>query len=287
MKKILVAGATGYLGGFVAQELKKQDYFTKVLVRNKKKIESKNISTDGIIKAQITDKTTLKGCCENMDVVFSSVGITTQKNGLTYMDVDYQANLNLLEEAEISGVKKFIYVSVLKREELRDLKIYEAKEKFAEALKTSGLNYCIIRPNGFFSDMSEFYDMAQNGRIYLFGNGEHKINPIHGEDLATICVNSVDTKEKEISIGGPQVLTHKQIAKIAFSAAGKKANITHIPNWLRKFVLLLLRTFTSGKTYGPVEFFMTVLSMDLLAPEYGEHTLKAYFEGLKEQKDVK
>lgn len=34
MKRILVAGATGYLGGFLVQELKKQGYWVRVLVRN-------------------------------------------------------------------------------------------------------------------------------------------------------------------------------------------------------------------------------------------------------------
>lgn len=38
MQKVLVAGATGYLGGFVVKELKKQNYFVKVLARNESKI---------------------------------------------------------------------------------------------------------------------------------------------------------------------------------------------------------------------------------------------------------
>ena len=54
------------------------------------------------------------------------------------MDVDYQANLNLLNEARESGVRKFIYVSVLNGEKLRHLKICDAKEMFVEELKKSG-----------------------------------------------------------------------------------------------------------------------------------------------------
>ena len=34
------------------------------------------------------------------------------------------------------------------------------------------------------------------------------------------------------------------------------------------------------KVYGPVEFFLTVMAMDMLAPEYGKHTLKEYFTNL-------
>lgn len=79
----------------------------------------------------------------------------------------------------------------------------------------------------------------------------------------------MQSDEKEISVGGLQTLTYNQIAKIAFSVADKKTKITHIPNWARKTVLFLLRTFTNSKVYGPIEFFMTILSMDFRAPEYG------------------
>lgn len=283
MNKILLAGSTGYLGSHILRELLKGDYELRTIVRNNKKLpkstpENRKLE---IIEGELTNPKSIENCCLNVDIVISTVGITKQKDGLTYMDVDYQANKNLLEEAQRSGVKKFIYISVLNGDQLTKLKICEAKEKFVIALKNSGLDYCIIRPNGYFSDMGEFYEMAKKGRVYLFGNGEYKVNPIHGEDLAKICVNSIQKSDKEIPVGGPQTLTHNQIARIAFSVTGKKSKITHIPNWIRKFILFLLRTFTNSKIYGPIEFFMTVLSMDLVAPEYGTHTLKAYFEELK------
>ena len=67
-------------------------------------------------------------------MVISTVGITRQKDGFTYMDVDYRENANLLSEAKRSGVKKFIYVSVLNGEKLSNLKICEAKEIFVTEL---------------------------------------------------------------------------------------------------------------------------------------------------------
>ena len=38
MKKVLVAGATGYLGRYLVQELKKQGYWVRALARNTNKI---------------------------------------------------------------------------------------------------------------------------------------------------------------------------------------------------------------------------------------------------------
>ncbi len=198
------------------------------------------------------------------------------------MDVDYQANMNLLQQAKQSGVKKFIYVSVLNGEKLKHLKICEAKERFVEELKASGLDFCIIRPNGFFSDMAEFYNMAKKGRIYLFGNGELKANPIHGEDLAVVCVDAIEKSDQEIVVGGPQTLTQNQIAATAFKILNKKPKITYIPNWVRIIILNGVKAFTGSKVYGPMEFFLTVMAMDMIAPEYGEHTLKDFFSKLKD-----
>ena len=280
MKKVVVAGITGYLGTYIAKELQKRDYFIRAIARNLEKLKQKDIVADETIKAELTKPNSITGCCQNIDVVISTVGITRQKDGLTYMDVDYQANKNLLQEAKSSGVKKFIYVSVLNGENLKHLKICSAKEMFVEELKKSGLDYCVIRPNGFFSDMTEFFNMAKKGRIYLFGNGELKANPIHGEDLAEVSVDAIENTDQEINIGGPETMTQNEIAATAFDILGVPPKITHIPDWIRVAVLKAIRTFTGSKFYGPIEFFMTVMAMDMIAPEYGKHTLKEYFNSL-------
>ena len=228
----------------------------------------------------MTNPDSIKDCCNDIDAVISTVGITRQKDNLTYMDVDYQANMNLLEEAKRSGVKKFIYVSVLNGEKLRDLKICEAKEMFADRLKDSELDYCIIRPNGFFSDMSEFFNMANKGRVYLFGNGELKANPIHGEDLADICVDAIDMPDKEIEIGGPEILSQNEITSLAFDILKREPKITYIPHWVRAAVLKVMKLITGSKVYGPIEFFLTVMAIDMIAPEYGKHTLREFFTNL-------
>ena len=151
---------------------------------------------------------------------------------------------------------------------------------FVDQLKKSGLDYCIIRPNGFFSDISEFYEMAKKGRVYLFGNGELKVNPIHGEDLAEVCVDAIEKSDQEIKVGGPEILTHNEIAVTAFDVLDIKPKITNIPDWIRNVMLKLVRIFTVSKFYGPIEFFLSVMAIDMIAPSYGKHTLKKYFTEL-------
>lgn len=274
--KILLAGATGYLGGYITKELLSRHLKTKIVVRNTSRLKLNDANLE-VKKAELTKPETLKYICEDVRVVISTVGITRQKDGLTYMDVDYQANANLIDEAKKSGVEKFIYISVLNGEKLRHLKICEAKEKLGDYLKSSGLNYCIIRPNGFFSDMGEFLKMAKKGSVYLFDDGEFKLNPIQGADLAKAVVDSINQEKNEINIGGPDMFSQNEIAELAFKAYSKPPKIIHLPDWVRKFALWIVRTFTSSKIYGPIEFFMTTMVMDMQAPQYGTHTLENYF----------
>ena len=277
MKKIIIAGATGYLGSYLVKELQNRKATFKAIARNQKRLQEQGLKPEQIIKAEVTEPKTLSGKLHDADVVISTVGITRQKDGLTYMDVDFQANMNLLEEAKQAGVKKFIYVSVINGAKMRDLKIMEAKERFVDELKISGLDYQIIRPNGFFSDMKDFLDMAQKGKVYLFGGGNYKLNPIHGADLAKAMVESIDVSEHEVIIGGPDILTQNEIAEIALKTWMRPIKIVHLPDWIRKFVIRSMRLFTSSKTYGPIEFFLTMLGQDNVAPRHGVHRLQSFF----------
>ena len=182
MQKVLVAGATGYLGRFVTKELKQRGYWVRALARNPKKLEQTGLflqppvvnEIDDLFIGELTKPETLRGLCDDIDIVFSSIGITRQKDKLTYRDVDYQGNRNILDIALKSSVSKFIYVSVFNAHLYEHLAIVKAHEDFVRDLKTCGIDYAIIRPTGYFSDMSEFLNMARNGRVYLVGNGENR-----------------------------------------------------------------------------------------------------------------
>ncbi|MGV2988440.1 SDR family oxidoreductase [Vibrio sp. E150_011] len=277
---VLIAGSTGYLGQYLISEIESRDMTSFSVARNPKKLNGLGLRSEQIITAQVTQPDTLRGICEGIDVVISTIGITRQSDKLSYEDVDYQANINLLREAMSSGVKKFIYVSVFQGDRLQDLAICQAKEKFVFALKHSGIDYCIIRPTGFFSDLSEIYHMAEKGKAYLFGDGSYRSNPIHGADLASVCVDAIETNMTEIAVGGPEILSHQEMVDIAFDVLGKRARIRMIPEWIRKSALWFARHLAPKYASGPLEFFMTVMARDMVAPKYGHRTLKAHFETL-------
>lgn len=276
-KRVLVAGATGYLGRYLVKELKRKGYWVRVLVRKEEQKELFD-EVDDYYVGQITNPSTLNGVANGIDWVVSTIGITRQKDGLTYIDVDFQGNANLLAEALKSGVEAFQYISAINGDKLRNLKIFEAKERFVDLLKASELRYIIVRPNGFFSDMRDFLEMAKRGRVYLFGNGQLRLNPIDGEDLAQFCVEHLESSEGEFPVGGPDILSHQDLATLALQSLGKPLKITYLPDWTRKLTILLLRTFTSARFYGPYEFFLSAMAFDNIATQYGKKHLAEFYQ---------
>jgi len=283
-QRVLVAGATGYLGGFVVKEFKSRGYYVRALARSPQKLDALKDAIDETVIGEITDPESIKDVCEGMDIVFSSVGITKQKGKLTFKDVDYQGNLNLLETAKSAGVKKFIYVSVLNGPQLPHLAIVKAHEDFVDELKASGMDYAVLRPTGYFSDMGEFFDMARKGRVYLFGSGNNSVNPIHGADLAVSCVDAVDGEKREIDVGGPKVMTWREVAELAFEVQGKPTKITPVPVWIVKFAVKATKLF--NRHQGELLAFMsTMMTSKVVAPATGIHTLREHYKSLSEQED--
>lgn len=282
MQRVLVAGATGYLGGFVAKEFKSRGHFVRALARSPHKLDAMKEELDEIVKGEVTEPESIKDVCDGIDVVFSLIGITKQKDKLTFKDVDYQGNKNLLEVAKKAGVKKFIYVSVFNGPHLMHLDIIKAHEDFVDVLKASGMSYAVLRPTGYFSDMGEFFNMAKKGRVFLYGPGDNKINPIHGADLAKSCVEAMESEKQEIDVGGPEVLTYREIAELALETQGRPVKIISIPVWVMRFIVAVTKIFS--KHQGELlAFLTTAMTSDVIAPTTGTHTLKAYYEELSSQ----
>ena len=288
-EKILLAGATGYLGQYILAVLLREEYPTRIVVRNKAKIAPALLTHPllEVVEAEVTQPQTLQGVCKGVHKVISTVGITRQKDGLTYEQVDFQANKNLLDEALREGVRKFIYISVFKGEAMRHIAIGAAKEHFVDTLKASGLDYCIIRPSSFYSYyMTLFFEMAKKDKILLFGKGQYAMNPIHGEDLAEVCVAQLERYEREVNVGGAEIFTQTEMVRLAFEVLHKPANISYLPDWVRRLILKMGKYLLPKSIYGGMEFVLTIMAMDAVAPmQVGKHRLKAFFESLNSSAD--
>ena len=287
MIRVLVAGATGYLGRFVAKEFKVRGYWVRVLARNPDKLKTPGPFlepaiadlVDDVFVGEVTKPETLRGLCDGIKVVFSSIGISRQRDRLSYMDVDYQGNRNLLDLAVAAQVRKFVFIHAFNAHLLQFMEIMQAKQKFVGELKKSGLAHAVVCPNGFFNDMSEFLKMAKRGTVYHLGDGQRKLNPIHGADLAKVCVDAVPGQETDISVGGPVIYTYREIADLAFAVLGKRPRVRRVPVWLVKAALPLVRLF-SKQYYTMTAGMLTITQDDFVAPKVGTHTLKEFYEAI-------
>lgn len=277
MANVLVAGATGYLGSHVVRELVRRGHRVRALTRSTGRLDTLGVPCD-VVQAEVTRPETLANVCDGIDIVFSSLGITGQRDGLTWRDVDYQGNLNLLQAAQHCGVEKFVYVSVFGGAGLRHLDIVDAHEAFVDVLRQGSMAWQVLRPTGYFSDLEAFLDMARRGRVYLFGDGSRRINPIHGADLAVVCGDAVEGRrtDREIDVGGPRVFTWRQIAELALTTCERPVRITPLPMVLVRGAATACGWFSRHRA-ELLRFFATSATTSMEAPPYGTHDLAAFF----------
>ncbi len=276
-RRVLVAGATGYLGRHLVRALLDAGCRVRVLVRRPEQAGEFPSGVD-VFVGQVTEPATLTGVTDGIEVVFSALGITRQRDGVTYLDVDYRGNLALLRLAERTGVTRFVYVSVLHGRDLRaTVRLVAAKERFVDALTASRISSVVVRPTGYFTDMGEFLTMAGRGVVYLLGDGHHTINPISGRDVAAACLRAADSTETDVPVGGPDTLTYDAIARAAFAAHRAAPRIRHLPHALVAATVWLLARCTPEHVYGPLQFLTAVMTHDMTAPPTGSDHLTDYF----------
>ncbi len=275
--RVLVGGATGYLGRHVVRELGLRGHSVRALAPDRDKLEQLSESTDDIVAANVCEPGQLEGCCVGVDAVISTIGLMRASTRTSFHDVDYLGNRNLLREALDAGVRRFIYTSVLQRPGMDKLAIVKAKLAFEHELEQAGIGHTILRPNGYFSDMDQFLNMARKGRVWVFNNGQFKVNPIDGADVALAAVDAVHDGPTLVELGGPEVLTHEDIAQAAFSALDTPSRITSIPAFVAHGLATAMHHLTPSRIHGAPEFVLTVVSRDLIAPTTGTTTLSEHF----------
>ena len=284
LPKVLVAGGTGYIGGGVLEILQQQGFWVRALCRDPHRLRDPD-RCDDIFVGEVTRPETLKGLCQGIDVVFSSIGTRSLVRKPTFWEVDYQGNLNLLEAAKQENVKHFIFVSVVRGSEMARLSpIAEAREKVAQAVKESGMDYTIFAPTGFFNDMAEFFFAAQKrGAIRLFGDGLGRINPLSsldfGEEVARTILASERRNEMR-EVGGCETFTHGQIAELVFQALEKEPHIYYLSPWVISLVATFLRPFNYN-AYALFKFFEFIArTPDVTGERIGWRRLEDFLSNL-------
>ncbi len=278
--KVLLAGAFGKLGTDVLKTLVREghdvlavDMITRDVEGIEEKYEKKTVD--------VTKPEQVEGICEGREVVITTVGLTRGGVNVTNYDIDYQGNLNLLNDAVKHGVKNFAYVSVLKADDPRakNIPMLDAKAKLERKLKASGLQYTIYRPTGYFYDIVKvFKPMIAKGKVTLLGKDQVSCNVIDTTDLADFIVEHMLDDNKTYDIGGTETYTYEEIANMMFAVNNKKPNIARAPVWLFDVLAWVQKVRKTGKE-DLIRFSQWTLSESMVADiHYGKLSFKKYIE---------
>ncbi len=275
-KHVLVAGITSRLGRSVALELLRRGHRVRGLSRKSPTDlpSSVELVSADCLRAEPTE------ACDGVTHVFSCVGASVQPDlrlgRASFPRFDLPANLSLLRAAEAAGAQHFTYVSVAGAEHTRHLAYVDAHERVAEAVQRSTLASCIVRPTGFFSALEAMLPMAKRGVVPLMGNGEAVTNPIADEDLAIVCADGIEGGFSEREVGGPETLSRRRIAELAFEAWDKAPRTPALPVFFTKLSGYLLRP-VNPRVADLMHFYAHVMTHDCVAQSAGQRSLANHF----------
>ena len=282
--KVVLAGAYGNLGADIFKALINEGH--EVVAAD---MAERDIGVCGnytFRKIDVTNPETLKGLCDGADVVITTVGLTKTSAAVTNYEIDYQGNLNLLNEAVAAGVKNFSYISVIKADKAPDVPMLHAKYLFEEELKKSGLTYCITRPTGYFYDIVKvFKPMIEKGEVTLLGKEPVHANVISTEDFADFIVKHMCDENKMYDIGGKETYSYEEIANLCFAAAGKEPVIKRAPAFLFDVLAFVNKLKKNGKD-AILKFSKWTLTEEMVGSTvYGDMSFAEYIkESFKEEK---
>ena len=106
--RVLLAGATGNLGRALIPTLHARGKEVLALVRPGRAEALKTLRDHlrEVVAGEVTTPDIPTCAFDGVQTVISTVGITRQRDGLTYDQVDFGGNLNLLRTAERRGVRR-------------------------------------------------------------------------------------------------------------------------------------------------------------------------------------
>ena len=234
--KILVVGATGFLGMEICRQLAAAKKNVSGLVRKTAAQEKTNaLKQQGVqmVMGDLKDRSSIRKALQGITTVISTASSTfSRQEGDSIQTVDNEGQSALVEEAIAAGAKQFIFVSFTFTPD--EYPLQAAKRKAEKNLIESKMTYTILKPSFF---MEAWLSPAigfdfPNAKATIYGEGKNKISWIAIQDVAAFTVAAVDNpslKNKTIEIGGPQALSPLEVVEIFEKAGGKKFEKQHVP----------------------------------------------------------
>ncbi len=151
--RVLILGATGRIGPFVAKVIAADGYAVRATTRNPARARERFGDAYEWVHADVRDSRTLVDPMKDVDYVVSSIRSSQWTGAYSPEMVDYHGMRNLVDAAQAAGVKHFVLVSTATSGPQVDQSKNPAKNyvryfktKGEQYLRESGMSYTIIAP---------------------------------------------------------------------------------------------------------------------------------------------
>ncbi|OQA92326.1 MAG: 3 beta-hydroxysteroid dehydrogenase/Delta 5--_4-isomerase [Elusimicrobia bacterium ADurb.Bin231] len=245
--KILITGATGFIGRNAALRLLREGHIISVLVRNASKASFLKSAGAQLICKDITDKNLSDNIgMRDFDVIIHCAGLVQNCNYNKLYSVNVKGSENICRLALELGVKKLIYtssVSVISgndKPSLTDDLPYKASnlygkskmeaEKIVVGYRQKGLRIAILRPSMVYGENEPhltnlLLTLMKYRLMPMPGNGAAKWHLVYIKNLVEVYSAAVKNDaylDGTFLVADEEVLTVKEIFKIFSENIGGK-----------------------------------------------------------------
>ncbi len=206
-KKILITGATGFIGSHLADYLSKRGGRIRCIVRKNSNLNwLKKINVE-CVYADLLNPLTLKKAVKNIDVIYHLAGLVRATNPSQLYKVNCKGTKNLVDSVMDLNLTKFVYVSSQAAwgpENAGPVSKYGRSKKISERYVKSLENYSIVRPVAVYGprdkDFLPLFKMAKSG-FFIQPRNCGKLNFTYVKDCVRGIVTSELDKESFLSDG--------------------------------------------------------------------------------------
>ena len=271
MSDILVIGGTGKIGSSLVSELKEKGADFSLLVRDPAKMAKLDNEGVNCIGGDYSDNLSLDQAMKGVNKLFLLVAPHINMG---------EHEESIINSAVKNGVHHILKISAIASDSDSSTNLGQSHHKSEEMIKSSGVNYTILRPHSFMQNMlMNIGTIKEQGMIYST-LGQSAIPMIDVRDIATasanILLNPEPYNQRTITITGPESLSQDQAAVIIGETIGKDVNHMHVPDeaakgammgiglpeWLCDDLLTLNETWRNGKDNTPNEEINGLIDRD-------------------------
>lgn len=277
-KRVLVTGATGFVGRAVVAELVRRGWQVAALARRHPTGEAE----PGLVRiaADVTSprwERWAQGC----QAAVHLVGIIRErpKEGVTFQKIHLEGTARVLAVCQSLGIRRLIHMSAAGADPQGMTPYHRTKGEAEELVMASGLAWTIFRPSVIFGPGDGFTTTLKKvvGRwplVPVFGDGSFPVQPVAVEEVAEAFAESLTnpaTEGKVIELGGPEVISYLEVLQRLAAAMGNKRLFVKVPLGLARMMVRLTARVLSNPPITPDELSM------LIAGSQADNTLATQF----------